>query len=68
MAGEYGSNIRTTGYQTENEALAGALAGAAAIKQQNPDAKITVAVGLSNAIGQMQKVELEDNSNNGGNK
>lgn len=61
---EYASNIQTTGYQTKNDAIAGALAGAAAIQQQNPDVKITIAVGLKQAIEKMERVSLEDKSGN----
>lgn len=59
---DYASNILTTGYGTKNDAIAGAIAGAAAIQEQNPDVKITIAVGLKTAIQQMREVPLEDKS------
>ena len=60
---EYSSLTQGTGYRTRNEAIATALVGAAAMKEANPDVKITVAVGPRQAIGQMKTVPLEDKEN-----
>ncbi|GEM_PF-4878417 len=60
---EYASMTQGTGYKTQNEAVATALAGAAAMKEANPNVKITVAVGPRQAIGQMKTVSLEDKGN-----
>lgn len=60
MAENYANNIQGTGFTSENAAIANALAGAAAMKEQNPDVKITIAVGLQSAITQMKNVPVEN--------
>ena len=64
----YANQIQGTGYSSENAAIAGALSAAAAMKEQNPDVKITIAVGLQQAIAGLTNIPLPDNSKKGGNQ
>ena len=56
----YASTTHATGYNSENDAIATALAGAAAMKEYNPDIKITIAVGPTKAIEKMHEVSIEN--------
>lgn len=50
MGNEFASHNVGTGYKTENDAMAGGLAAAAAVRATNPDAKPTIVYGASDAI------------------
>ncbi len=56
------------GYETKNQAIAGALAGAAAMKEQNPDIKVSATVVKQGDLSHVTNVRINDNSKNGGNK